>query len=225
MYRGSREWSGVTGVQTSLGRFWKHTKSAYGSVLLAYLAVSGVLFGFSLLFSFGTLIAAFVVGMGGGGLPLTIGLALAFSLIILAFLSLLFAIHFYAHAIVIEGEGPVGGLSRSVHVVRHNLRTVGGYGILSLVVGGLFGVGYALLMSFIIPTPSVPGQPAPTPDLGPALIGTFASVVGTTVFMAFFVVFTVIFYRELVGINDSPAQQSTSTPETGGGELQDIQTS
>ena len=196
----------AAGTPTSLGRFWRHAKEFYVSVLVAYLFITAVTFGFGFAVSIGVFVAIVAVGAGGGGLPLTLGVAGVIGLLILAFLIALFAVHFYAHAIVIEGTGPVDGLSRSVSVVRHNLKPVVGYGLVSLVFGGLFGGVFAVVITFAFPSAPAPGEPAPMPDLVPALLGSGASIVGTTLFMTFFVVFSVAFYRRIAGVDEEPSQ-------------------
>lgn len=201
----------ATGSPTSLGQFWSHAREFYVSVLVAYLFITAVSFGFGFAISIGVFVAIVAIGAGGGGLPLTLGVGGVIALIVLAFLIALFAIHFYAHAIVIEGKGPVDGLSRSVHVVRHDLKPVVGYGLLSLVFGGLFGGVFALVIAFAFPSAPTPGEPAPMPDLVPALLGSAASIVGTTLFATFFVVFSVVFYRSLVGADDETSRSDATT--------------
>ncbi len=205
----------AAGTPTSLGRFWSHAKEFYVSVLIAYLFITAVTFGFGFAVSIGILVAFVTVGVGGGGLPLMLGVGGVIALIVLAFLIALFAVHFYAHAIVIEGKGAVDGLSRSVHVVRHNLKPVVGYGLLSLVFGAVFGGVFVLVSTFAFPSASAPGEPAPMPDLLPALLGSGASIVGTALFATFFVVFSVVFYRALVGVDGEPSQSGAETVDHG----------
>ncbi|WP_119817673.1 DUF7847 domain-containing protein [Halalkaliarchaeum desulfuricum] len=205
----------AAGTPTSLGQFWSHVKEFYVSVLIAYLFITAATFAFGVAISIVAVVAIVVFGAGGMeavGLPVLLAAGGIFALIVLAFVIALFAVHFYAHAIVIEGKGPVGGLSRSVHVVRHNIKPVIGYGLLSLVVGGLFGGLFALVISFAFPSAPAPGEPAPMPDLVPAILGSGASILGTTLFMTFFVVFSVVFYRTLVGMEeDSSGSGATMT--------------
>jgi len=209
----------ATGVSTSLGRFWSHAREHYVPVLLAYLFLTAVAFGFGIVISIAAIVAIVGVGAGGGGLGPLIGIGAVIALLVLAFLVVLFAVHLYAHAIVIEGTGPVGGLSRSVHVVRHNLRTMVGYGLLSLVVGGLFGGLFGLLNTFVFPGPQEPGEPAPTPDLVPALLGSGLSIVATALFMTGFVAFTVVLYRKLIDADGEPTgPNTTGRPDTAGRE-------
>jgi len=211
----------AAGTPTSLGRFWSHAKEFYVSVLVAYLFITAVTFGFSVAISLGVFVAIVVVGVGGGGLPLTLGVGGVIALIVLAFLIALFAVHFYAHAIVIEAKGAVDGLSRSVGVVRHNLKPVVGYGLLSLVFGGLFGGLFVLIITFAFPSAPAPGEPAPMPDLVPALLGSGASILGTALFTTFFVVFSVVFYRALVGADEEPSRAGATTTEHGSDEFDD----
>ncbi|WP_418282978.1 hypothetical protein [Halorubrum sp. DTA98] len=207
------------GSPTSLGRFWSHAKEFYASVLIAYLFITAVTFGFGFAVSIGVFVAIVAIGAGGGGLPLTLGVGGVIALFVLAFLIALFAVHFYAHAIAIEGNGPVDGLSRSVTVVRHNLKSVVGYGLVSLVFGGLFGGVFVLVVTFAFPSAPAPGEPAPMPDLVPALLGSAASIVGTALFMTFFVVFSVVFYRTLVGADEDASRSNATTTDHGSDEF------
>ncbi|GAB6878325.1 hypothetical protein JCM17823_05990 [Halorubrum gandharaense] len=211
----------AAGTPTSLGQFWSHVTEFYVSVLVAYLFITAVTFGFGFAISIGVFVAIVAVGAGGGGLPLTLGVGGIIALIVLAFLIALFTVHFYGHAIVIEGNGPVDGLSRSVHVVRHNIKPVVGYGLLSLVFGGLFGGLFVLIATFAFPSAPAPGEPAPMPDLVPALLGSGTSILGTTLFTTFFIVFSVVFYRVLVGADETPSRTGATTADHGSNEFDD----
>ncbi|WP_418284175.1 hypothetical protein [Halorubrum sp. DTA46] len=216
------------GTPTSLGRFWRHAKEFYVSVLVVYLFITVATFAFGFAISIGALVAFIALGTSGAleaggieavGLPVLLAGGGVFALIVLVFLIALFAVHFYAHAIVIERKGAVDGLTRSVHVVRHNLKSVVGYGLLSLVFGGLFGGIYVLLITFAFPSAPAPGEPAPMPDLVPALLGSAVSVIGTALFTTFFLVFSVVFYRALIGADEEPSRSDTTAIEHGSDEF------
>jgi len=63
----------AAGTPTSLGRFWSHVKEFYVSVLVAYLLITAVTFGFGVAISISAFVAIVAVGASGGGLPLTLG--------------------------------------------------------------------------------------------------------------------------------------------------------
>jgi len=201
----------AAGSSTSLGRFWSHVKEFYISVLVAYLFITAISFVFVFTMLIAAIIGFVVIDLGGSGLPLTLGFGGFLALIVLAFLIALFAVHFYSHAIVIEAKGAIDGLSRSVHVVRHNIKSVIGYGIVSFVFGGLYGGLFALIMTFAFPSAPAPDEPAPMPDLVPALLGSVTSIVGIALFATFFLVFSVVFYRALVGREEEPSQSNPTT--------------
>ena len=189
------------GPKTSLSRFWAHVKNSYLSVLGAYLLITAVTFGFGIAISIAVFIAVVTVGLSGE-LFVTMAVAGFVLLFVLAFFVALFAVHFYAHAIVVEGKRAVDGLTRSIDVVRHNLKPVAGYGVLSLAFGAVMGGLYGLVTLAAFPSSPAPGEPAPTPELLPALGGSVGVVIVTALFATFFAVFSVVFYRELIGATD-----------------------
>ncbi|SNR39101.1 DUF7847 domain-containing protein [Halorubrum vacuolatum] len=186
----------ATGVRTSMGRFLRHAKQFYVSVLLAYLFLFAISLGFGFLIAI-TAIVGFIVAFGAGGAGAIMAGIVVIGLVLL-FLIVLFALHFYAHAIVIEGVGAVDGLSRSVHVVRHNLRSMVGYALVSIVFGGVFGGLFGALIMAVFPPAPEPGEPAPMPDFESILLISGVSVVWTTLFVTVFFVFSVLFYRALI---------------------------
>lgn len=201
----------ATGTRTSVGRFWKHARENYVSVLVAYLVITAISFGFSIVLGVAVFVAVFAVGLSTGNLLAIVAAAGVVLLFALAFLVAMFALHFYTHAIVIDGEGAIGGLSRSAHVVSHNVMPVAGYGVLSLVLGGAMGTAYGLATTFGFPVASVPGEPAPTPELVPAILGSVAVVAATTLFATFFAVFSVVFYREITASSDATREDTDGT--------------
>lgn len=187
----------ATGTPTSLTRFWKHAKENYVSVLGAYLLISVVSFGFALVLAFAAFIVIVVAGVASESLLVTAAAVGIVLLLVLAFLLVTFVVHFYAHAIVIDGKGAIGGLTHSVHVVRHNIKSVAGYGLLSVVFGALIGAVSGLTTAVAFPSSTVPGEPAPALELVPAILGSGGMFLGMTLFGTAFAVFSVAFYREI----------------------------
>lgn len=205
----------AAGRRTSLGRFWTHAKEHYASVLGAYLLILGVSLGFGFLLSFGGIFVVAAVAGADAGLGVTIAAGAVAALVVLLYLVGLLAVHFYAHAIVIEDRGVASGLSRSVEVVRRNVTSVLGYGLLSTVVGSVIGAIYAGLVVVVFPTSRVPGEPAPMPDLLPAVLGSAGVVVTMTVFTTLFLAFSVTFYRALIDTDGSLPETGTSESSVG----------
>lgn len=186
---------------TSMGTFLDDGKANYVSLLVAYLALMAVNFVLGMV-GFAVAVFGGVVVLESGGLASANLAALAVlgavvALVFLLYLLVVFFVQFYGQAIVLEGRGAVSGLKRSVSVVRHNLVSTLGYSVLGVVVGGLAGVVFgaaSILLSprstalFDLPAPSIPTV------LGVGVV----LVVGGAVFGAFFGVFSVAFYRELV---------------------------
>jgi hypothetical protein len=196
----------ASGEPVSLGQFWTHVKEHYVSVLGAYLVIFGVSLGFWFLFSFLGIFALAGLGSAGLGLGVTVAVGVVAALVMVLYLAGLFAVHFYAHAIVIEDQSVTGGLTRSAEVVRNNIVSVLGYGVLSAVVGGVIGAVYAGLVTLAFPMPQAPGAAVPTPDLVPAILGSVGVFVGTTVFTAFFLAFSVTFYRTLIDTDENTSE-------------------
>jgi hypothetical protein len=205
----------ASGRPTSLSRFWTHVKEHYVSVLGAYLVVLGVSFGFGFLLFFGGIVAGAAVIGADAGLGVTVAVGLVAALVSLVYLIGLFAVHFYAHAIVIEEYGVTGGLTRSVEVVRNNIVSVLGYGVLSTVIGGVIGAIYAGLIMLVFPMSGAPGEPAPMPDLVPAVLGSVGVVVTMTLFTTFFLAFSVTFYRTLIDTDETSPETGTAEPSVG----------
>lgn len=212
----------ATGRHTSLGRFRAHAKAFYISMLVGYLFIFGVSVGFSFLIMLAAFVVLAVVISGSTGLAGMVAVGGAVALLALAFMIGLFAVHFFGHAIVVEGSGAVEGLQRSVEVVRSNLKSMLGYGALSVGFGGAVGLLYAGVLLWAFPQASEPGEPAPMPDLVPALLGSATTVVVVAAFSTFWVAFTVLYYRALVDADatadaDHPSDESaTPGPDAGG---------
>jgi len=203
----------ATDVRTSMSRFWRHAKECYVSLLFAYLFLIGIslVFGFLIVI---TAIVGFIVGFGAGPPGAILAGAVVIGLILLFFIVMV-ALGFYGHAIVIEGLGAVDGLSRSVQVVRQNLVPMVGYVIVAVALGGLSGGVFAATITTILPPAPAPGEPAPMPDPEAILLISGVSIVWTVLFMTVFVVFSVLFYRELIGADgEGGADLNGSDPDT-----------
>lgn len=199
--------------QTSLSRFWSHTKKNYISVLIAYLIVFAIISGLGIVVFIAFFIGFFAIGTMVDGL-LGLGLVAVTGLVfVVAFIALVLALQFYAHAIVIENEGAIGGLTRSVQVVRSNVTAAIGYGILVFGSGAVIGGIYSVLMQFMLPTAAT-GDSASTPDLVPVLLGTSGTVLLTVFFGAVFAVYSVGFYKELTAERTQQRNDSTDALST-----------
>ena len=192
----------ASGGRTSLARFWRHAKSNYLSVLAAYLVVFGVSLVVSLVLTFGSTIAFAAVLGADAGLGATIVVGGVVALVVLLYLVGMFALQFYAHAIVIEDYDAMSALSRSVGVVRRNVLPVLGYGALSAAFGGLVGAVYGLFVVVLSPS-GASGQPMAMPGTATTIVGAVVVFVTTAVLGTFFLAFSVTLYRSLVGADET----------------------
>ncbi|RQH03256.1 DUF7847 domain-containing protein [Natrarchaeobius oligotrophus] len=199
----------ATSGATSFGRFLEHGKAFYLSMLGAYLVFVGISIVFGVVSILIVFVGVFGIVLTNGGASGLIVVGLAYLLIALLFLAVVALFQFYGHAIVIEGARAFESLKRSVDVVRTNLKQVLGYFAILFVGGMVMGVAYVAIMLSTFPQPT-PGEPAPALDLGPALVGTAATVVVGTLFGTVFLVYSVLFYRSVTGLDDSP--RSSPTP-------------
>ena len=203
----------ATSGRTSLGSFLSYGKEYYLSVLGAYL------------FFLAVVIALFVAG----GIVAVI-VALAYlaveSLALLAiggllglvfvglYIGLSMALQFYAHAIVIEEYNAVDSLTRSISVVRQNLRSVVGYFGILLAGGAVILVVYGgLLWASPVDFFAEPG----TVSLSAALFEALLTVVVLAPVGAVYLVYSVLFYRSLLGempVLNGPGQSTDATVES-----------
>ncbi|ERH01486.1 MAG: hypothetical protein J07HN6_01038 [Halonotius sp. J07HN6] len=152
-------------------------------VLLAFLGGAGVL-----------------LSGGQPSLPVLAGLGLIGLIMLLIYFGVLLAIQFYAHAIVIDDTSIGDGFKRSIELVRANLLSAIGYGVLlfggGLVAGGIGGAASLLLSPQ--PTVASPLQ-SMLPTLSPPLVAGAALVyvLVLAVLGAFYATYSVSFYREL----------------------------
>lgn len=192
----------ASGRGTSLARFWTQAKANYLSVLAAYLVVLGVSVVASIAIGFGSSVAFAAVLGADAGLGATVAVGAVVAVVVLLYLIGMFALQFYAHAIVIEGYDAMAALSRSVGVVRRNVLPVLGYGVLSGVFGGLVGAVYGLLVVVLFP-PSAPGEPLAMPGTTTAIVGAAVAFVATAILGTLFLAFSVTLYRSLVGADET----------------------
>jgi len=197
----------ATAGRTSLGSFILYGKQYYLSVLGAYLLFLAVVIA---LFVAGG-IAAAIVAVAYLAVESLALLAIG-GLVGLVFVALYFglsmALQFYAHAIVIEEYNAVDSLTRSVAVVRQNLRSVVGYFVILIAGGASLLVVYGgLLWASPVDFFAEPG----TVPLSTALIEALLMVVVLAPVGAVYLVYSVLFYRSLLGelpVLDGPGQST-----------------
>ncbi|MFB6096313.1 MAG: hypothetical protein ABEJ74_02870, partial [Haloferacaceae archaeon] len=190
----------------------------YVSVLLAYLGLMALNFVLGAV-AFFVAVAGGLVYLGGDGLGsagvavlAVIGVVVAAA--VLAYLLVTFFVQFYGQAIVLEDRGVVGGVERSLSVVRHSLVSTFGYTLLNAVVGLLAGAvfgGASVLLS--TGTATQFGLPEPTL---PVVAGVVLLVaLGGTLLGGFFAVFSVSFYRTVAGDagGDDEDQSASDDPD------------
>ncbi|MFB6175964.1 MAG: hypothetical protein ABEI99_02250 [Halobaculum sp.] len=172
--------------ETDLGTFVESGKANYlrllGAYVLFLVVITVLSFGSSIVAG----IAAVFVGVSaasgaGGGAAAGAGVLIALltvGIVLLVTLLPTFFVQFFAHAIVLDDAGVVGGFTRSAGLVRRNVLTVFGYFLVVLVVGlvggALGGVGSLL---------TLPSETAGTMGLPSLSIGTGLAIqaVGTLV--------------------------------------------
>ena len=192
--------------ETNVGTFVETGKRYYTSMLGAYLLVLGgsVVLGvvaFVALSVFGIVVFAALGGASGVGSagPLLVGIALTVVAgIFLTFVPLFF-VQFYGQAIVLDGRGAIGGLKRSVGLVRRNLRSVFGYSVLVFGVGIVFGLFSGIPSMLLSVQTAQPSLPPGAPEI-PLSILAGIIVVGTVLMGlvgSLFLTVSVAFYRTL----------------------------
>lgn len=195
----------VEGRSTSLGRFWFHGREKYLSMLGAYLLV------FAITSAIGVVLAivvffGVVAGLVAEGNVAVIAVVVVVGVLVgLGYLAVVIALQFYGHAIVIEGERAIASVGRSIAVVRGHLRAVLGYAVVVGVIGGTIGAAYALIGARVLPQPT-PSGAAVAIDPMNVLVGMGGIAVLTTLFGTGFAVYSVTFYRAIVGIDGTPDQ-------------------
>lgn len=181
-------------------------KQYYTSMLGAYLLVLGgsialgivAFIGFAV---FGIAVFAAVGGASSAGVSGVAlgGIALAVIVGLFLFFIPLFFVQFYGQAIVLDGQGAIGGFKRSASLVRRNLRSVFGYSVLVFGVGIVFGL-FSSIPSALLSVQTA--QPSPAPGFPEIPLSILAGliIVGTVLMGlvgSLFLTFSVAFYRSL----------------------------
>lgn len=183
--------------RTRLGSFLADGKAHYVRMLVAYLllfVVGLVLFIVFFVLSFvlsilvlpNLAVSGFAIGVVG----------LLFLVSYVPMLLFVFFVQFYGQAIVLDDEGAMGGIKRSVNLVRQNLLSTFGYSLIGAVFGG--GLGAVLAGLSMVASPQsaqvfdLPEISFPTLAAAMLVVVVLASVVGS-----FLAVFSVAFYRDI----------------------------
>ena len=184
--------------RTRAGRFLAAGREHYVAMLVAYLLLLAVLFVFWIVALIGGLVfAVFAFGSGGSVFGDPALLAVAGMLVLVAvvvYLGTVFFVQFYGQAIVVEDLGAIDGYRRSVRLVRRNLVPTLGYSLLAWTAGLGFGA-VAAVASLLLSTPPAAMPSLPQVSTGAAVVLGVAVVVLTALFSAFFMTFSVAFYR------------------------------
>lgn len=198
--------------RTSVASFLGYGTQYYLSLMGAYLLFTAILITVVLAGSLaggvvGIVSAAFGEGLVASAFGGLFGIGFVGS-----YLAVWLFFQFCGHAIVIEDESAVNGLRRSVAVVRTHLRAVAGYLVVVLAGGiGNVGLSVGLLRLFQIPFNT-------TTDAGPTALAALLMITIQALAMTVFFVYSVLFYRSLIGINEeSTAPPSQPTETTAGG--------
>jgi len=204
----------ATSSRTSLGSFVRDAKQSYLSVLGAYLGLLAIMI--SLFIAGGIavgIVAAIYVFVSDSLLVVALG-ALVGLAAVGSYLAIAFSLQFYAHAIVIEEYGAVDGLKRSLSVVRDNLLAVGGY-FLTVFAGGAVLSGLYVGLLWLSPVPFFT-EPGTTVALEIALLEALLTVVVLAPAGAVYMVYSVLFYRSLLGegVSSNGSVESTASIES-----------
>ncbi len=178
---------------TGLNSFVSAGKTHYLRVLGAYVLLVVVVIVISLVGIFVAGATAVIVNTGVSNVFLsgTLGVLVGVVLVLLP----TFFLQFFAHAIVLDGQGITDGFRRSAGVVRRNLLTVAGYTAVIVVLSSVGGAVGAVA--------SIAGAPQAT-SLGvqtlstPVLVGLqLLATLFTGLFAAVFWPFSVAVYRSI----------------------------
>lgn len=199
--------------RTRLGTLVAAGKRHYVSLLVAYLLLLVV--GFVLAFVFGIIAifgGAFVLAGGPQPSGAALGVfGIVFFVVGLLYFLLVFFIQFYGQAIVIDDLGAIDGFRRSVSAVRHHLLSTLGYTVIvtvvSVIVGVLSAAGtFAFSLSSTPMTTPGAGAAIPQVSTGVLAAGVLVGFVIMTIISAFFLVYSVAFYRQI-----RPGSENTDT--------------
>lgn len=197
---------------TSIGSFLEAGTSNYVSIFGAYLLLLAI----NVVLGVGAFVV-FFLGIGAAYLGGDAALG-GSSLIILGVFGLLFGIafllftvfvQFYPQAIVIDGHGAIGGLKRSIGVVRRNFLATVGYSLLAGAIGIGFGLFAAVLSVFASPT-SMAMLTSETPPLSWIVPVGIVGGILTVVLGTLLAIFAVAFYRAITTEGDA---QNRPAPE------------
>lgn len=188
---------GLAGT-TGLGTFIEWGRRFYLSLLVGYiLLISGsIAVGVGAGVGSFVMVAAFFGGGRGVGPAVLVGVGLLLVAVLLAFLTVVFFVQFYAQAVALEDRGAVDGFKRSAGLVRRNLLPAFGYSVVVGFVSGPVGLGYGAASLLLSPR-SLLALDLPTfSPAGVALVALVLTVVAT-VLGSFFWVYSVAFYRAI----------------------------
>lgn len=183
--------------RTRLGAFLADGKAHYVNLLVAYvllLVVGFVLFIVFLAISFaGSILVLPHLEFSGFAVGL---IGLFFLISYLPVFLFAFFIQFYGQAIVLDDEGSIDGIRRSVGLVRRNLLSTLAYSLVAAIFGGGLGLVLAGLSMLASPRSAqvfdLPELSASTLAAAILVVVVLASVVGS-----FLAVFSVAFYRDV----------------------------
>lgn len=184
--------------RTRFGTFLSAGRAHYVSMLVAYLLLLAAVVAFGIVvLVVAALFLVFVLGSGGplfeNPATLAVGGVLA-AAVAVVYLGVVFFVQFYGQAIVVDDVGAIDGYRRSVRSVRRNLLATFGYSLLAGVFGLLFG-GLAALAAMLLTPEQATVLSLPTLSPGGTAAVAVLLVVLTTLSTAFFMTFSVAFYR------------------------------
>ncbi len=193
---------GRTGIGTFLdaGRanYVRMLLATIGFVAIVLVYVFGVLFG---LLTVGFLVLVAVAAASGGLsgaflVVLAVGALLAF----LGYLGIILCLHFFGHAIVLDDAAVGDAFRESFRIVRRNLSSALGYGLILLAVGVVLTGPASVALTALSPANAAGvGHWLDLPDLGlPAFLGAVVVYVAlTAIATAFWASYSVAFYTEV----------------------------
>jgi hypothetical protein len=165
--------------ETAAGTFVAAGKKYYTPVLLVNLLLVVV-----------AVVCLVVLSIGG-----VIGAAGFFAPLITT-VAIIFFIQFFAHAIVVDDLGPLGGIRRSIRSVRHNLLSTIGYSVVVTAVFAIFYVAGNVASLFANPAfATLYGLPEVS--FGVAVALTLALTIVSALVGCVMSTFSVAFYRSI----------------------------
>lgn len=186
--------------ETDVGTFLDEGKSNYLQLLGAYVLLFGVNFVLGVVVILPLVFGSVFVFGSGASVSHAVLAVVALIVLLggLAYVLAMFFLQFYAQAIVLDGQGIVGGFRRSAGLVRRNLASTAGYTALAIVVGGLFGI--VVGASSIAASPqTLAALDLPSLSTGGLALLAVVIVAVTAVSTAVLLTFSVAFYTEISG--------------------------